>query len=234
MPKNVYDKKSIYLIDGTEVMLGPLKIKFLREFMDVFELIEYTKSDEQAILVLSECAAICMKQNYPLIQTREQLEDVVDLPTVYEIVNICAGIKIKPEEENIDEQAKNEAEERNTWKDIDLASLEAEVFLVGAWKNFEELELCLTMSELTAIIEKNRELDYSEKKFLAAIQGVDLDKESGKQNAWEEMKARVFSGGTTNNPNDILALQGQNAAKAGFGIGMGIDYLDLKKKPKKE
>jgi hypothetical protein len=38
------------------------------------------------------------------------------------------------------------------------------------------------------------------------------------------MKARVFSGGATDNPDDILALQGQNAQKAGFGIGMGLGY----------
>ena len=56
------------------------------------------------------------------------------------------------------------------------------------------------------------------------MQGVDLDKASGKENAWEDMKARVFSKGAANGSNDILALQGANAQKAGFGIGMGIDY----------
>jgi hypothetical protein len=43
------------------------------------------------------------------------------------------------------------------------------------------------------------------------------------------MKARVFSRGATNDSKDILALQGQNAKKAGFGIGMGLDYEDLRK-----
>jgi hypothetical protein len=38
------------------------------------------------------------------------------------------------------------------------------------------------------------------------------------------MKARVFSKGATTNGNDILALQGMNAERAGFGIGMGLDY----------
>jgi hypothetical protein len=56
------------------------------------------------------------------------------------------------------------------------------------------------------------------------MQGVDLDKSSGKQNAWEEMKARVFSGGQASDSKDIVALQGINAQKAGFGIGMGLDY----------
>ena len=56
------------------------------------------------------------------------------------------------------------------------------------------------------------------------MQGVDLDKNSGNSNAWEDMKARVFSKGSATNGNDILALQGRNAEKAGFGIGMGLDY----------
>jgi hypothetical protein len=59
------------------------------------------------------------------------------------------------------------------------------------------------------------------------MQGVDLDKQSGKQNAWEEMKARVFSGGKASNANDVVALQGANAQKAGFGIGMGLSYEKL-------
>lgn len=229
MPKNIHEYDSITLLDGTIVTLGPLKIKFMKEFMRIFDLIKFTKDDDQSIAVLSECAAICMRQYYPIIQNSQQLEDAIDLPTVYEILKICAGIRINPDKENIDEQAKEE-NDKNSWEDLDLASLEAEVFLVGAWKNFEELELSLSMSELIAIIEKQRDLDYNEKKFLAAIQGVDLDQQSNKSNAWEEMKARVFSGGGTNNPNDILALQGHNAAKAGFGIGMGLSYEKIERK----
>jgi hypothetical protein len=88
------------------------------------------------------------------------------------------------------------------------------------------------MPELTSILETKRELDYQEKKFFAAIQGVDLDKQTGRNdsNAWEQMKARVFSKGKAKDANDITALQGQNAKKAGFGIGMGLGYEDLTKK----
>jgi hypothetical protein len=73
----------------------------------------------------------------------------------------------------------------------------------------------------------SRELNYDEKKFLAAMQGVDLDKNAGKANAWEEMKARVFSKGKATNARDIVALQGISAQKAGFGIGMGLDYQKI-------
>jgi hypothetical protein len=82
------------------------------------------------------------------------------------------------------------------------------------------------MQELTAILEEKREQDYQHKKFLAAMQGVDLDAQTGKtnSNAWEDLKARVVSKGKARDGNDILALQGVNAQKAGFGIGMGLDY----------
>jgi len=88
------------------------------------------------------------------------------------------------------------------------------------------------MPELTTTLTAKREADYQEKKFLAAIQGVDLDKQSGKekQNEWEAMKARVFSGGKTDNANDILSYQGVKAQQNGFGIGMGMSYTDLTKK----
>jgi hypothetical protein len=82
----------------------------------------------------------------------------------------------------------------------------------------------MSMQELTATLKIKRELDYSDKKFSAAMQGVDLDKNNGRGNEWEDMKARVFSKGAAGDGNDILALQGANAERAGFGIGMGLDY----------
>ena len=88
------------------------------------------------------------------------------------------------------------------------------------------------MPELVTTIGSIRDLDYQEKKFLAAIQGVDLDGATNQdkgQKEWEDMKARVFSKGQTSDSNDILSLQGVNAQKAGFGIGMGLDYEDLTK-----
>lgn len=228
MAKTITTTETVYLIDQTPIKMSSLKIKFLKEFMDIFDLIGFAQNDDQSIMILAECAVVCMKQFYPVIQTREQLEDSVNLPTIYKIIEICAGIKIDPDnkEEDVEEQAKKQSEE-NSWSKLDLGSLEAEAFLIGAWKSFEELELSISMPELIAIIEKTRELDYIEKKFLAAMQGVDLDKQSGKQDEWEKMKAKVFSGGSANNPNDILALQGINAQKAGFGIGMGLSYEKL-------
>jgi hypothetical protein len=98
---------------------------------------------------------------------------------------------------------------------------------LGIWKDYEELESNLSMPELTAILTAKRDDDYQEKKFFAAIQGVDLDGENGKdrgQKEWEDMKSRVFSGGNSKDSSDITSLQGHNASKAGFGIGKGLEY----------
>ena len=81
------------------------------------------------------------------------------------------------------------------------------------------------MPELVAILEAKHKEDYENKKFFAALKGVDLDGESKQQiNPWEAMKARVMTGGKTSDPNDVIALQGYAAQRAGFGIGAGLDY----------
>ena len=231
MATTIYSSQIIYLFDGTELEIIPLKIKYLREFMDVFENIKETKNDDEAIAVLVECVRVCMKQYYPQISsTTEQIEDNIDMPTIYKILDTSAGIRInKKSQEPVKDQALDSGQ---TWENLDLAKLESEVFLLGIWKDYQELEKSFSMPELIATLEVSRELDYTEKKFLAAMQGVDLDKNSGSsrgQKEWEDMKARVFSGGKTGDSNDIISLQGINAQKAGFGIGNGLDYEDLTK-----
>jgi len=82
----------------------------------------------------------------------------------------------------------------------------------------------LSMPELVAILEAKQKEDYQHKKFLAALKGIDLDKQQKQVNPWESMKAKIYSKGATSDPNDILGLQGYAAQQAGFGIGAGLDY----------
>jgi len=226
MATEVYGKDNIFLIDGRELEIIPLKIKYLREFMLEFQSMKNATNDDEAIEVLTKCACICMKQYYPEIA--KNADDYLDLPTVYKIIDIAAGIKINKE---VDDSVKDQAIQKgSTWQELDLAKLEAEVFVLGIWKDYQELESSLSMPELMATLGSKRELDYEERKFLAAIQGIDLDGASDPQRGqkeWEDMKARVFSKGATSDSNDVLALQGQNAKKYGFGIGMGLDYENL-------
>jgi hypothetical protein len=223
MATEIYNTGIIYLVDGTELEISPLKIKYLRKFMNDFEGVRNAKGDIEAISALAICGMNCMKQYMPKIsRSIEDFEDAIDLKNIYKLLDYAAGIKV---DEKSDEGVKNQAVKSGaTWEDLDLAKLESEVFLLGIWKDFDELERSLSMQEITAILNIKREEDYATKKFMAAMQGVDLDKNANKTNAWEDMKARVFSRGQANNSRDILALQGQNASSAGFGIGMGLDY----------
>ena len=87
------------------------------------------------------------------------------------------------------------------------------------------MEEHLSMPELIAILTAKQEEDYENKKFFAALKGVDLDNSAGAgKEKWEEIKARALSRGSTSDPNDIVSLQGRGATQAGFGIGNGLDY----------
>jgi hypothetical protein len=226
MATEIYKIKTLKLLDGQEFEVSPIKIKYLRQLMNEFESVKSANGDFEAISALSNCARICMKQYRPDIAVSvDVFEEHVDLNTIYQILDISAGIKINDKsEETVKSQA---VESGSTWESLDLAKLESEVFLLGIWKDYDELEKSLSMPELMATLSISRDLNYEEKKFLAAIQGVDLDKNSNKKNAWEELKARVYSKGQASDANDIVALQGQNAKNAGFGIGLGLDYEKL-------
>lgn len=222
MPTEIYKTSIIELFDGTELYITPLKIKYLKLFLEEFENVKIAKNDIEAIDSLCKCATITMRQYYPTIKTQEQLEENIDMPTIYKLLDYSAGIKINDKsEEPVKDQAKDSG---LTWDELDLAEIESEVFLLGIWKDYDELESSMSMPEIMSTLKVKRDLDYSNKKFLAAMQGVDLDKSSGKADAWEEMKARVFSKGQATNSKDIVALQGINAQRAGFGIGMGLTY----------
>jgi hypothetical protein len=233
MATSIYKTKNIYLFDGTEIEIMPLKIKYLREFMDAFNKIKYAQDDDESMMVLTECTRIAMKQYCPEIsKSIEDLEDNIDLPTVHVVLEVAANIKIDQTEEDQDIKSKAQSGEAGpSWEEFDLAKIESEVFLIGIWKDYNELEESLSLSEIMAILSSKRELDYQEKKFFAAIQGVDLESDGNEergQKEWENLKARVFSRGATSDSNDVLSLQGQNARSAGFGIGMGLDYEDLR------
>ena len=213
-------------MDGSEIYVTPLKIKYLRRFMEDFEDVKNAETDFDAIYRILKCIFGMMKQFKPEVVTIDQLEELVDLPTMYDIMDIAAGIKMSRQEEDVSVSSQAKSSE-SSWDTLDLAKLEAEAFLLGIWKDFEDLETSLSMPELTSVLSSKRAEDYEQKKFLAAIQGVDIEKNQKSSDPWEEMKARVFSGGKATDGNDILAFQGATAAKAGFGIGMGLGYEDL-------
>lgn len=234
MPTEIYKRRYVHTVDGIEIEIIPLAIKYMKELMYEFEDIQSAQNNEETLQVLCECVRIAMKQYRPEIsKSVEDVENNFDVKGMYKVLEYSAGIKINAEKSNDVKEQVDSSKNSSTWEELDLAKLETEVFILGIWKNYDELESSISIEELMAILSAKRELDYEEKKFLAALQGVDLEEnsEDGKakgQKEWEDMKARVFSGGATSDSNDILALQGQNAQKAGFGIGMGLQYEDLR------
>ena len=221
MANRVYDSETITLIDGRSVYITPLKIYYLRKFMDSFNKLFTATTEDEKLDILLECTAAAMEQYCPDIATKEKVEDSLDMEGLYKIIEIAGGISFKgqPEEDKVREP------DGSTWDTLDLVKLESRAFLLGIWKDYHELETSISMPELIAILEAKSELDHADKKFLAAIQGVDLDKETGKdrQDEWTAMKERVF-GKPQGDPNDVTSLRGKKAQEAGFGIGMGLNY----------
>jgi hypothetical protein len=231
MPLNIYETDIVYDVYDNPIEVCPLKLKYYKKFMNIYlTLKDEGKNEDQAIDILSQCVLIAMNQYAPgKYETYLHIQDSFDLQNIYRIIDAATGTK-KAKEQDSKEELEN-VNEGTSWENLDLVRLELELFLTGIWKNIDELEESVSMPEMVAILSAKREKDYDEKKFMAAIQGVDLDKKSGQsrgQKEWEDMKARVFSKGQATDSKDVLSLQGVNAQKAGFGIGMGLDYQDLR------
>lgn len=96
MATTVNEAKDITLVDGTTISIKPLKISLLREFLNEFEGIADVAADNNKSMdVLMKCVQIAMKQYSPdLAEDAKKLEDNLDLPTVYKIVEEASGIKL--------------------------------------------------------------------------------------------------------------------------------------------
>jgi hypothetical protein len=96
MATTVHESQTIKLIDGTEITLRPLKISLLRKFMKKFEGIAAVVDDnDKSINLLMQCVLIAMEQYAAGVDVDlANLEDNIDLPTVYKIVETASGIAI--------------------------------------------------------------------------------------------------------------------------------------------
>jgi hypothetical protein len=101
------------------------------------------------------------------------------------------------------------------------------VFLLGHWKDYEELEESLSMPELTATLKAMYKVENRKNKFTAAMQGVDLDSDNtssdstDKPSTFQEIQARAISKLTNNE-------SASGAAELGITPDMGIGYAVLR------
>lgn len=97
MATSVYEVVEVELLDGSTISMKPLKISLLRDFMKEFQKISDPKIADDNIKsmdLLLNCATIAMKQYNSELATKEQLEEIMDLPTVYKVIEVAAGIKL--------------------------------------------------------------------------------------------------------------------------------------------
>ena len=93
MATTKYEAQKLTLMDGTEISVRPLKISLLRPFMAKFEgVAAVADNNEKSMTLLVECVQIAMKQYKPeLAEDIDKLEELLDLPTVYKIVEAASG-----------------------------------------------------------------------------------------------------------------------------------------------
>jgi hypothetical protein len=96
MATTVNESETIKLIDGTEIQVRPLKISLLREFNKQFsEIATVADDNDKSTDVLMKCVQIALRQYAPeKSEDIKALEDNIDLPTVYKIIEAASGMKL--------------------------------------------------------------------------------------------------------------------------------------------
>lgn len=107
MAKPVYDSVDITLQDGREVVLVPLAIGRLKRFMKAWGEFANIENEEQAFDIYINCCGIALEKsvvndfektadsdNFITEEYRAYLEDVLDMDTIYKILEVCGGLKL--------------------------------------------------------------------------------------------------------------------------------------------
>lgn len=96
MAVTVHEASTIELMDGTKFETRPLKISLLKPFMRAFNEIQDVQSDnEKSMDVLLDCVQIALQQYKPeLADDRKALEELIDLPTIYKVIEVASGINL--------------------------------------------------------------------------------------------------------------------------------------------
>lgn len=97
MTTNIYDTAELELEDGTNIFIKPLPIKQLKKFMEVIRELdsEEITTEEQAMDIFVKAAMVCVEKSYSEIGlNREKFEEVVNIPNMMKILEICGGLKL--------------------------------------------------------------------------------------------------------------------------------------------
>ena len=78
------------------------------------------------------------------------------------------------------------------------------------------------MPELIQTFRSMQKTEDEKRKFLASLQGVNLNEEEKEGPTFDDIRRRAL--GVKADGDDVLSLQGSFATEAGFGIGAGLGY----------
>jgi hypothetical protein len=91
----VYTVEEITLQNGETYEFKPLNIKLQRKFMKLWNELESVENEDQGLDQLLDLSQICLEGPAPeLAGDRDALEEALDQPTIYKIIEVCAGIKL--------------------------------------------------------------------------------------------------------------------------------------------
>jgi len=94
MATKVYETVELELLDGRTIVVKPLNLKNLREVMKEWQKAAEVENEDQFLDVLIQCTSIAFRQFAPDLSTKEQLEEAVDLQTMYKVLEVAADIKL--------------------------------------------------------------------------------------------------------------------------------------------
>ena len=98
MATTINEAKSVTLLDGSTFEVRPLRISLLRDFMKTFDQIAKVSEDnDKSMDLLVECVRVALKQYKPELVAEgvtTNLEDLLNLPLLYSIVEAASGIQL--------------------------------------------------------------------------------------------------------------------------------------------
>ena len=124
MASQVYNEETIALQDETEVTLRPLPIGPLRRFMQAWAKFAEADSEDDGFDVFVNCAGIALESHFKgkfdslkaagkereageflSPEYKEYLEGVLDLDTIYKVLDVCGGLKLNTDPKALQEAA---------------------------------------------------------------------------------------------------------------------------------
>lgn len=95
MATKVYETVELELLDGRTITVKPLNLKNLREVMKEWGKASEVKNEDEFLDILITCTSIAFRQFAPdLADSKEELEESVDLQTMYKILEVSADIRL--------------------------------------------------------------------------------------------------------------------------------------------